>query len=63
MERCIEETKRRRELQVEFNREHGITPRSVSKSVDQVRFSTRVADARTTDRDDRMRRVAEPAAT
>jgi excinuclease ABC subunit B len=35
----------------------------VSKSVDQVRFITRVADARTTDRDDRMRRVAEPVAT
>ena len=63
MERCIEETKRRRELQVAFNREHGITPRSVAKSVDQVRFITRVADARTTDRDGRMRRVAEPAAT
>jgi excinuclease ABC subunit B len=63
MQRCIEETSRRRELQVAFNREHDITPRTVLKSVDQVRFSTRVADARTTDRDDRGRRVAEPAAT
>src|SRR5205085_7106603 len=59
MQRCIEETARRRELQMEHNREHGITPTTVSKSVDQVRFITRVADARTTDREDR--RVAEPA--
>src|SRR6059058_325699 len=59
MQRCIEETGRRRELQKEHNREHGITPTTVSKSVDQVRFITRVADARTTDREDR--RVAEPA--
>ncbi|HEY2377531.1 MAG TPA: excinuclease ABC subunit UvrB [Gemmatimonadaceae bacterium] len=59
MQRCIEETGRRRELQVEHNREHGITPTTVTKSVDQVRFSTRVADARMTERQDR--RVAEPA--
>jgi excinuclease ABC subunit B len=62
MQRCIEETKRRREIQVAFNHEHGITPRTVAKSVDQVRFSTRVADARTPERED-TRRVAEPAAT
>jgi excinuclease ABC subunit B len=63
MQRCIEETKLRREIQVAFNQEHGITPRTVAKSVDQVRFSTRVADARTPDREDKGRRVAEPAAT
>ncbi len=63
MQRCIEETRRRRELQVAFNREHGITPRTVAKSVDQVRFSTRVADARTPEREDKTRRVAEPVAT
>jgi len=58
MQRCIEETGRRRELQVQHNLEHGITPRSVSKSVDQVRFITRVADARS-ERD--AKKVAEPA--
>ena len=46
MQRCMEETARRRELQSRFNEEHGITPRGVQKSVDQVRFITRVADAR-----------------
>jgi excinuclease ABC subunit B len=46
MQRCLDETARRRELQVRHNEEHGITPRGVQKSVDQVRFITRVADAR-----------------
>jgi excinuclease ABC subunit B len=46
MQRCMEETARRRELQTQFNLDHGITPRGVVKSVDQVRFITRVADAR-----------------
>jgi excinuclease ABC subunit B len=46
MQRCLDETSRRRELQMRHNVEHGITPRGVEKSVDQVRFITRVADAR-----------------
>jgi excinuclease ABC subunit B len=63
MKRCLEETSRRRTLQVAFNAEHGITPRSVVKSVDEVRFITRVADARTDRQErDRLRRVAEQGA-
>src|SRR6185437_14767267 len=58
MQRCLEETARRREMQVAFNQEHGITPRTVSKSVDQVRFITRVADARS---EREQKKVAEPA--
>jgi len=46
MQRCIDETSRRRALQEEHNRAHGIVPTTVQKSVDQVRFITRVADAR-----------------
>jgi excinuclease ABC subunit B len=46
MQRCLDETARRRATQMAYNAEHGIVPKSVSKSVDQVRFITRVADAR-----------------
>jgi excinuclease ABC subunit B len=64
MKRCIEETSRRREIQVAFNTEHGITPRGVSKSVDEVRFITRVADARTEKEErERLRKVAETTTT
>jgi excinuclease ABC subunit B len=58
MQRCIEETGRRRETQLQHNTEHNITPVTVQKSVDQVRFITRVADARA-EREEK--KVAEPA--
>jgi len=47
MERALREMDRRRAIQVAFNAEHHITPRSIVKSFDQVRLSTYVADART----------------
>src|SRR6266487_491518 len=47
MQRALEEMERRRARQQAHNAEHGIIPRSIVKSVDQVRFATRVADAKT----------------
>src|SRR5213595_2841903 len=47
MQRALDEMARRRETQVAYNAQHGITPRSIVKSVDQVRFATRFADAKT----------------
>ncbi|MCY7378286.1 MAG: excinuclease ABC subunit UvrB [Gemmatimonadaceae bacterium] len=56
MQRCMDETTRRREIQTAHNEKHGITPTSVSKSVDEVRFITRVADARLERDDEKPRR-------
>jgi excinuclease ABC subunit B len=59
MQRCMEETDRRRAIQKQYNEDNGVTPISVSKSIAEVRFSTRVADARAEKED---KRVAEPVA-
>ena len=40
------EQDRRRAIQRKYNEEHGITPVSIVKSMEQVRLSTHVADAR-----------------
>ena len=50
MQRALDEMSRRRSLQRAHNAEHGITPRSIVKSVGEVRFATRVADARSEER-------------
>ena len=44
MRRTIEETNRRREKQIEFNIKHGITPKTIIKSVEQVMQQTSVLD-------------------
>jgi len=46
MQAALDEMTRRRAVQERYNLEHGVTPRSIVKSVDQIRFATRVADAR-----------------
>ncbi len=58
MQRCIDETTRRRLTQVEWNTAHGIVPQGVIKSVSDIRFITRVADARE-EREAKAKRVAE----
>jgi excinuclease ABC subunit B len=47
MQRALDEMNRRRDIQQRYNAEHGITPRSIIKSMEEVRLSTHVADART----------------
>jgi excinuclease ABC subunit B len=49
MRRAMDETNRRRRLQLAYNEEHGITPRGIVKSLDEVVLSTSVADARRRD--------------
>ncbi len=46
MRKTIEETDRRREKQVKYNLEHGITPKTVLKSMDEIFKQTSVADAK-----------------
>ena len=54
MQRALDEMNRRREIQQRYNVEHGITPRSIIKSMEEVRLSTHVADARTERPEPRM---------
>ncbi len=44
MERAISETNRRRKIQMDYNTEHGITPKSIKKSVRDLIESTKVAE-------------------
>lgn len=46
MRRAIDETNRRRAIQVDYNEEHGITPVSIQKAVQEVIESKRVSDTK-----------------
>ena len=53
---CLDETERRRTVQLAHNERHGIEPRTIRKSVEEIEFATRVADARVKP----VAKVAEP---
>jgi excinuclease ABC subunit B len=59
MQRMLDETRRRRERQVAYNTEHGIVPRTVEKTVDEVLAATAVADVKA-QRDARRERQKVP---
>jgi excinuclease ABC subunit B len=46
MRRAMEETKRRREKQLAYNEAHGIVPRGIEKSMEDIMLTTTVADVR-----------------
>jgi excinuclease ABC subunit B len=46
MRRMIDETNRRRQKQLEYNEEHGIKPKTIYKTVEEVLAATAVADVR-----------------
>jgi excinuclease ABC subunit B len=46
MKRMLDETNRRRQKQLEYNEEHGIKPKTIYKTVEEVLAATAVADVR-----------------
>ncbi|MEA3311847.1 MAG: helicase-related protein, partial [candidate division WOR-3 bacterium] len=46
MKSAMQESERRRKKQTRYNEEHGITPQTIKKSIQQVMATTGVADAR-----------------
>jgi len=52
MKRAIEETERRRRIQMEYNKKHGIVPKTIKKSADQILLSTKIADEKILKKDE-----------
>ncbi|MFZ5433827.1 MAG: excinuclease ABC subunit UvrB [Calditrichota bacterium] len=46
MRKVIDETERRRSIQRQYNEEHGITPKTIVKSIEEVLVATKVADSK-----------------
>jgi excinuclease ABC subunit B len=45
MAKVIDETRRRREIQTEYNKEHGIEPKTIFKTLEEIMSSTIVAES------------------
>jgi excinuclease ABC subunit B len=63
MRKTINETNRRRKIQMAYNKEHNITPKTVFKSVEEIMNSTSIADVRKKDNEKQeasFSKVAEP---
>ncbi len=62
MRKTIDETNRRRALQMEYNREHNIEPKTIYKSMEEILSSTSIADVRKKEEkeDYSFSKVAEP---
>jgi len=59
MQRAIAETERRREKQMAFNEEHGITPRTITKSVADIMEGAQAPGRKSSRRKGNERQVAE----
>ena len=46
MAKTIKETNRRRKIQLEYNKKHNITPKTIFKSRDEILSSTSIAELR-----------------
>jgi len=46
MQQAIDETNRRRKIQIDYNLEHGITPKTIIRSKDSILGQTKVADSK-----------------
>jgi excinuclease ABC subunit B len=62
MSKTINETNRRRVLQLEYNKEHNIEPKTIYKSMEEILSSTSIADVRKKEdkQDFSFSKVAEP---
>ena len=49
MRKVIEETNRRRKIQIQYNEEHGIKPETIYKSMEEILSSTSIAELRKKD--------------
>ena len=62
MRKTIDETNRRRKLQKEYNKKHGIEPKTIYKSMEEIMSSTSIADIRRKEEQEvfTFSKVAEP---